>query len=75
MKTLGKKLLLTAKKSETTDIIKPTDIDYYEVAHVGSEVKEVKVGDKVFYQHGAKININGQEYITLDEDDITAILD
>jgi len=74
MKTLGKRILLSAVKAKQTDIIRPADVDYYEVKYVGSQVEEVKVGDKVFYQQGVKMHINGDDYILIDEDDVVVIL-
>lgn len=46
------------------------------VEAVGSEVKEVKVGDVVLFDKysGSKINIEGTEYLILKEEDILGIL-
>lgn len=75
MKVLNNRLLLKEVKVKQTDIIKPNEVDYYEVMFVGMNVKEVKVGDKVFYQQGAKFNIKGEDYILIDEDDVIAVLE
>lgn len=46
------------------------------VEAVGSEVKEVKVGDIILFDKysGSKINIEGTEYLILKEEDILGIL-
>ncbi len=46
------------------------------VEAVGSEVKEVKVGDTVLFDKyaGSKINIEGSDYLILKEEDILGIL-
>jgi len=71
MKLLGKRILLKAIKKEVLGI---EEIDHFEVAYVGDEVKRVKKGDIVIYEQGAKINIEGKEYIELLEDNIVCIL-
>ncbi len=69
------KLVLKAFKNEViSTIIAPTDIEYYEVVAVGSEVKDIKVGEKVFYHLGAKLVIDGQEYVSVTYNDIQVIL-
>jgi len=47
------------------------------VEAIGSEVKEVKVGDVVLFDKysGSKINIEGTEYLILKEEDILGILE
>lgn len=46
------------------------------VEAVGSEVKEVKVGDLILFDKysGSKINIEGSDYLILKEEDILGIL-
>lgn len=46
------------------------------VEAVGSEVKEVKVGDIVLFDKysGSKINIEGSDYLILKEEDILGVL-
>lgn len=77
MKVLNNNILLKAVKTkqDTTAIISLTEYDYYEVMFTGPEVKEVKVGDKVFYQQGVKVNIKGDDYILIDETDVIVVLD
>jgi chaperonin GroES len=43
---------------------------------VGSEVKEVKVGDTILFDKysGSKITIDGSEYLILKEEDILGII-
>ena len=75
VKCINKKLLIKAVKKETTGgIIAPTDIECYEVVAKGDEVTKINVGDKVFYQTGARVNVMGEEYVSLSEDDIICIL-
>ncbi len=47
------------------------------VEAVGSEVKEVKVGDQVFFDKysGSKINIDDEEYLIIKEEDILGIIE
>ena len=46
------------------------------VEAVGSEVKEVKTGDTILFDKysGSKINIDGNDYLILKEEDILGIL-
>ena len=43
---------------------------------IGSEVKDVKVGDTVLFDKysGSKVNIDSQEYLILKEEDILGII-
>ncbi|RME64177.1 MAG: co-chaperone GroES [Nitrospirae bacterium] len=47
------------------------------VEAVGSEVKEVKVGDEVLFDRyaGSKVRLNGNEYLILKEEEILGILE
>ncbi len=47
------------------------------VEAVGSEVKEVKVGDNVFFDKysGSKVNIDNVEYLIIKEEDILGIIE
>ncbi len=47
------------------------------VEAVGSEVKEVKVGDEVLFDRyaGSKVRLNGTEYLILKEEEILGILE
>jgi len=47
------------------------------VEAVGSEVKDVKVGDTVFFDRysGSKINIDNNEYLIIKEEDILGIVE
>ncbi len=47
------------------------------VEAVGSEVKDVKVGDIVLFDKyaGSKVNIDGTDYLILKEEDILGILE
>lgn len=47
------------------------------VEAVGSEVKEVKVGDTILFDKysGSKIEIDGTEYLILKEEDILGVLE
>ncbi len=44
---------------------------------VGSEVKEVKVGDEVFFDRysGSKVNMDNVEYLIIKEEDILGIIE
>ncbi len=44
---------------------------------VGSEVKEIKVGDTILFDKysGSKTNIDGTEYLIIKEEDILGILE
>ncbi|NOY39256.1 MAG: co-chaperone GroES [Nitrospirae bacterium] len=44
---------------------------------VGSEVKEVKVGDEVMFDRysGSKVKMNGSEYLIIKEEDILGIVE
>lgn len=77
MKVLKNNILLKAVKTkqDSTSIIAVTEYDHYEVMYIGPEVVEVKVGDKVFYQQGVKVNIKGDDFILIDEDDVIVVLD
>lgn len=67
---LGCRVLLAPVKKEIK-IIDPNDADLYEVIEVGSEVKEIKKGEKVIYENGRKIKLFEEEYIIVNEEDIT----
>lgn len=47
------------------------------VEAVGSEVKDVKVGDTVFFDRysGSKVNIDNNEYLIIKEEDILGIVE
>lgn len=47
------------------------------VEAVGSEVKQVKVGDTVLFDKysGAKVNLDNNEYLIIKEEDILGILE
>ena len=47
------------------------------VEAIGSEVKEIKVGDTILFDKysGSKTNINGTEYLIIKEEDILGVLD
>ncbi len=47
------------------------------VEAVGSEVKEVKVGDEVFFDKysGSKVNMDNVEYLIIKEEDILGIIE
>ena len=47
------------------------------VEAVGSEVKEVKVGDSVLFDKysGSKVKMNDQEYLIIKEEDILGIIE
>ncbi|NOX20793.1 MAG: co-chaperone GroES [Nitrospirae bacterium] len=47
------------------------------VEAVGSEVKEVKVGDEVMFDRyaGSKVKMNGTEYLIIKEEDILGIVE
>ena len=47
------------------------------VEAVGSEVKEVKVGDSVLFDKysGSKVKMNDQEYLIIKEEDIPGIIE
>lgn len=47
------------------------------VEAVGSEVKDVKVGDKVLFDKysGSKVNIDEAEYLIIKEEDILGIIE
>jgi chaperonin GroES len=47
------------------------------VEAVGSEVKEVKVGDEVMFDRyaGSKVKMNGTEYLIVKEEDILGIVE
>jgi hypothetical protein len=75
MTTPKNKLLLKTVKSEVvSDIIAPTEIEYYEVVAVGSAIDDIKVGDKVFYHLGANIIIGNEQYVSVNYDDVQVIL-
>lgn len=71
MKLLGKRVILIPIKKEELGI---ESIDRYDVAFIGDEVTKVKVGDTVVYEHGARLEIQGVEYMELLEENIVAIL-
>lgn len=75
MRILNNRILLKAVEPEKSDIIKPYEVKHYEVAGVGPKVEEVKVGDKVLYQQGAKVNILGEEYVLIEPDDLICVLE
>jgi len=74
MKLLSNRILLKAVEAEKTEIIKPYEVEHYEVYAVGPKVDEVKVGEKVMYQQGAKVNILGEDYVLIEPDDLICIL-
>jgi len=47
------------------------------VEAIGSEVKEVKVGDEIFFDKysGSKVNIDNLEYLIIKEEDILGIIE
>lgn len=47
------------------------------VEAVGSEVKDVKVGDTVFFDRysGSKVNMDNNEYLIIKEEDILGIIE
>lgn len=47
------------------------------VEAIGSEVKEIKVGDTILFDKysGSKTNINGNEYLIIKEEDILGVLE
>ncbi|MEK6537843.1 MAG: co-chaperone GroES [Nitrospirota bacterium] len=47
------------------------------VEAIGSEVKEIKVGDTILFDKysGSKTNINGTEYLIIKEEDILGVLE
>ncbi len=47
------------------------------VEAIGSEVKEVKVGDEVMFDRyaGSKVKVNGSEYLIVKEEDILGIVE
>ncbi|MGE5894256.1 MAG: co-chaperone GroES [bacterium] len=46
------------------------------VEAIGSEVKDVKVGDMIFFDRysGSKVNIDNKEYLIIKEEDILGII-
>jgi chaperonin GroES len=46
------------------------------VEAVGSEVKDVKVGDTIFFDRysGSKVNMDNKEYLIIKEEDILGII-
>ena len=44
-------------------------------AEHGKEPRKVKVGDKVMFQYGQKVQIDGKNYILATEDDVVMILE
>lgn len=75
IRILGGRILLKAIKSAQTDIIRPTEIEHYEVAAIGPEVKDLKVGDKVLFQMAPKVQILGNDYHLADIDDIICVIE
>ena len=71
---LKSRILLNIIEQEDTGIIRPDNIESYQVYKVGKDVKDVKKGDKVLYDQGRKLKINNKEYILTDEDNIIVIL-
>lgn len=47
------------------------------VEAVGSEVKDVKIGDTIFFDRysGSKVNMNNKEYLIIKEEDILGIIE
>lgn len=76
MQVLGNKVLLRAIKKE--DVLGRDEIDYYEVAHIGTGLDlydgQIKVGDKVIYQHGVTVTIEGEDYKLVNEEELVAII-
>ena len=48
-----------------------------EVQAIGSEVKDIKVGDKILFDKysGSKINIDDVEYLIIKEEDVLGIIE
>jgi hypothetical protein len=74
MQIRNKKILLKIIKTEDNGIIRPNDVEGYEVYKLSSEVKGLKLGDKVFYENGRKVEIKGVEYILTDDENVNIIL-
>lgn len=74
MQLLGERLLLKAVKKEVLGI---EEVDHYEVAYLGTKISKgnpLKVGDTVHYQMGVRVNILGEDYQLVNEDEVIAIL-
>lgn len=76
MKLLNRRILLSAVNVEADGSWSQpaTKVDHYEVVEVAEGVTQVKKGDKVMFFQGSTINIKGQEYRLVEEDDLTLIL-
>jgi len=77
MQVLGERVLLRAVKKE--DVLGRDEVDHYEVAYIGSGMDlyegQVKVGDRVYYQHSSgKVTIDDEELIVVEEEELIAIL-
>ncbi|MEC4676701.1 MAG: co-chaperone GroES, partial [Nitrospirota bacterium] len=48
-----------------------------DVEAVGSEVKEIKIGNTILFDKysGSKVNIDGNEYLIIKEEDILGIIE
>ena len=73
MQVIGERLLLRAVMREG---LLGEEVDHHVVAHLGDGMADwpVKAGDKVFYQHGTKVSILGEEYVLVEADQVVAVL-
>ena len=85
IKPLGERVLIKQTKQEETTksgIVLPDTASKErpiigEVAAVGADIKDIKVGDKVIYEKyaGTEVKVDGEEYTILRQSDILAIVD
>lgn len=72
-KIVAKKLEATTKTSSGFYLPESAkeDVKVAEVVAVGKDVKEVKVGDKVFYSnYSSPVKLDGTEYVYMKEEDV-----
>lgn len=78
MKVPKDRILVKQDKPEVktaSGLILPTeDKPIGEVVSIGKDVTECSVGDRVYYQGGTKITVEGEEYLTMREDAILMYL-
>lgn len=72
IEVLGDNVLVREVKG--TDVLGREVSERMEVAFVGPDVKSVKPGDSVFYQHGVTVRLHDEEYKLVKEEEIIAKL-
>ena len=75
---LGNRVLITPDKITKTHLgihlpVGTSKTNTGTVEYIGPDVKELKAGDRVYFEGGSKIEVEGKEYLMFFEPDLMAV--